>query len=133
MTFIGGGTDQEYHLYTSPDGSFKGGYEVRKSDRLDLVAEFMNYLPESQEVVVAVDVEYLPGRPNGYLSSKAIQFIASPCDWADTFNVPAKQYTTSSKEWTVPDNGYIINIRGHEHDGHATFQSICHGEATNMS
>jgi hypothetical protein len=113
---IGGGTDQEYQLYTTPNSDFKSGYEVKKTDKIDLVAEFMNYRLQGQKINIAIDFEYLPGKPEGYLSSQVQVFSAAPCNQT-SFNVPTKQFTTASKEWIVPVNGYIINIRGHEHDG----------------
>jgi hypothetical protein len=115
---IGGGTDQEYQLYTSPDGSFKSGFEVRKTDKIDLVGEFMNYRTQSQNIILALDFEYLPGKPEGYLHSEPLAFSAAPCSINRTdFHVPTKQYSTTSKEWIMPVDGYIVSIRGHEHDG----------------
>jgi hypothetical protein len=115
--FIGGGTDQEYLIHTSADGKFKSGYELSATDKIDLVGEFMNYRPESQKINIAIDVEYLPGKPEGYLNSQTIPFSAAAACENTRFNVPTKQFSTESKEWAMPIDGYILNVRGHQHDG----------------
>lgn len=118
-TFIGGGTDREFYQYNAASSSsLKAGYEVKKGDRIDLQTELMNYRDEPQTVNILVDVEYLPGKHDGYLSSKTIEFVASPCEYEFFFNLSQKKYTTTSKEWDAPSDGYIMGIRGHEHDGY---------------
>jgi hypothetical protein len=116
-TFIGGGTDKEYMLHTSPDGIVKSGYEVKQSDRIDLAGEFMNYRQQGQKIIIAIDFEYLPGRPEGYLNTNTITLSAAAGCKNVAFNVPTKQYSTESKEWIMPIDGYITTVRGHEHDG----------------
>jgi hypothetical protein len=113
---MGGGTDRESFIYTSSDSSLKGGYFVKSNQRLDLVAEFMNYRVQSQKIVLAVEFEYLPGKPEGFLNSQSIAFAAAPCNMS-SFNVPQKQFSTSSLGWKMPTDGYIISARGHQHDG----------------
>ena len=95
----------------------KAGYEVKKGDRIDLQTELMNYRQESQNIVMALDVEYLPGNHEGYISTKTIEFVATPCNKDFFFSPSTKKLSTTSEEWAVPTKGYIINIRGHEHEG----------------
>jgi hypothetical protein len=116
-TFIGGGTDTEFYQYSATNTSMKAGYEVKKGDRIDLQTELMNYRQESQNIVMALDVEYLPGNHEGFLSTKAIEFVATPCNKDFFFSPSSKKLSTTSEEWVVPTKGYIINIRGHEHEG----------------
>jgi hypothetical protein len=118
MTFLGGGTDAEFYQYIAANSTIKAGYEVKKGDRIDLQTELMNYLETPQTIVMAVDVEYLPGVHDGYLSTKTIEFVATPCDRSFFFSPSSKQFSTTSKEWLMPAKGYIINIRGHEHEGY---------------
>lgn len=117
-TFIGGGTNTEFYQYSTSNLTMKTGYEVKKGDRIDLQMELMNYRLEPQNVFLALDVEYLPGKNEGYLSTKTIEFVATPCDQNFFFNPSSKKFSTTSKEWIAPTNGVIINIRGHEHDGY---------------
>jgi len=115
-TVINSQTDQEVTRYTSSDGKVKSGYAVKSTDRLDLLAEFMNYRTEGTRINIAFDFEYIPGKPEGYLNTQGIMFSGTPCNQT-TFNVPTKQYTISSNEWTVPVDLTLINARGHQHDG----------------
>jgi hypothetical protein len=114
--FIGGGTDREYAIFTSANGALKSGYEVKKTDRIDLVAEFMNYRPQSQNIHIALDFEYLPGKQEGFLNAQTVLLSATRCN-ETAFNVPGKQYSTSSGDWIVPTDASIIAARGHQHDG----------------
>jgi hypothetical protein len=116
--FIGGGTDREYQLHTSPDGTFKSGYELKQTDKTDLVAEFMNYREQSQKIMLTLDFEYLPGKPEGWFNTYPLILMANPCNMS-SFHPPTKQYSTTSQGWPMPVDGYIISIRGHEHDGYA--------------
>ena len=127
--FIGGGTDQEYMLFTSPDGSFKSGYELKATDRVDLVAEFMNYRPQSQRIHITVDFEYLPGKQDGLLNAQTLALSAASCNQM-AFNVPSKQYTTTSEDWIVPVDATIISARGHQHDGQVLIISFLSSQLT---
>lgn len=82
------------------------------------MAEFMNYQEEKEEIVLAIEIEYLPGRPEGYLTSQLLVVSAAECGMSSTaFNVPGKQYETVSKEWKLPTDAYMLSARGHQHDG----------------
>lgn len=113
--FIGGGTDKESQIHTSSNGEIKSGYFVKANQKLDLMAEFMNYR-EKEKIVIAVEFEYLPGQPKGFFNSQPLVVSAAPCSMS-TFNVPKKQYSTTSLEWKMPTDVYVINARGHQHDG----------------
>jgi hypothetical protein len=80
------------------------------------MAEFMNYRTQGQKIVIAIEFEYLPGKPEGFLNAQPIAFIAGPCNMS-AFNVPNKQFSTSSLDWKMPTDVYIISARGHQHDG----------------
>jgi len=124
-TVINSQTDKEVTLYT--DGKVLSGKTIRSTDRLDLLAEFMNYRTESARINVAFDFEYMPGTPEGYLNTQSIMFSATPCDQT-AFNVPAKQYSISSNEWIVPVDLTLINARGHQHDGGVGMQVFVNGK-----
>jgi hypothetical protein len=104
--------DQEITTYTSSDGKVKTGYSIKSTDRLSLLAELMNYRKESARVNIAFDIEYMPGKPEGYLNTQGMMFTASPCNQTG-FNVPTKQYTVTSNEWIVPVDLTLLNARGH--------------------
>jgi len=110
-------TDQEISNYTSTDASIKTGYAIKATDKVDLLAEFMNYRATSAKVVIAFDLEYIPGKPEKYLNTQGMMFSALPCNQTG-FNVPTKQYSISSNTWIVPVDLTLINARGHQHDGY---------------
>lgn len=107
-------TDKEVSNYMF--ANLKSGYALKSTDKLALLAEFMNYRPMKAKINIAFDFEYIPGKPAGYLNAQGIMFSATPCDQIG-FNVPSKQYTITSNEWTVPVDLTLINARGHQHDG----------------
>jgi hypothetical protein len=76
----------------------------------------MNYRAERARVVIAFDIEYLPGKPEGYLNTQGLMFSATPCDQLQ-FDVKGKQYSVTSNTWIVPVDLTLMNARGHQHDG----------------
>jgi hypothetical protein len=127
--FISGGTDKEVDMFTNVDGSSKTGYYTSAKDKIDVFAEFMNYRPEAQNVYLAIEYEYLPGKPTGYLNSQSLVLSAGDRDCGDTLTkILDKKYSITSKEWSSPADGYVLNMRGHEHDGYELFPSSLHVE-----
>jgi hypothetical protein len=115
-TIINSQTDREVTVYTSSDYKVKTGYVIKATNTVHLLAEFMNYRPESARITVSFDLEYVPGIPEGFLNSQGIMFLATPCNQI-VFNPPTKQYTISSAGWMAPTDLTLINARGHQHDG----------------
>jgi hypothetical protein len=115
--FIGGGTEREAQVYTSPDGTLKSGYHFNAAtDKVDVIAEFMNYRPPGQNIYLSFEYEYLLGKPAGYQNAVSLILSASNCKDSPK-NIQEKKYTLQSKEWIAPADGILINVRGHLHDG----------------
>jgi hypothetical protein len=127
--FIAAGNDHGDQLYTSEDGSFKSGYYIKPTDTFDMEGEFMNYNAAPQTIYVVIDFEYLPGKPEGYLDAHSLTLSVAPCN-ETAFKLPRPQYSKTSQGWTVPADGYIVNIRGHEHDGGAGVHVSVNGRNT---
>jgi hypothetical protein len=72
--------------------------------------EVMNYKEERQTVYAVVDSEYIPGKPEGYYDTHSIVVAATPCNAPPTFKLPNRAYSVTGGNFTVPTDGYIINI-----------------------
>jgi len=109
--FIGGAADAATGglLYTSPDGNFKSGYYIQRDAKQGMSAEIMNYHQTASTVYVVVETEYMPGQPPGYLDVHNVVLSAMPCN-KPIMDLPKPQYSTTSEDWIVPSDGYIVNI-----------------------
>jgi hypothetical protein len=61
--FIGQGEDDGDTgiLFTSPDGSFKSGFQMGPQHKLLVQSDFMNYSNTTKDIYMTVDLEYLDG------------------------------------------------------------------------
>jgi Stress up-regulated Nod 19 len=116
--FIVSGNDIANNMFTTPDGTFNSGYNMR-NPRIAMQAELVNYRPEKQKVFIALEYEYLPTIPDPAPADAAVTLFSvtgcSPPDYHRDIN--QKVYNMSSVEVASPVDGYIINAKGHLHDG----------------
>jgi hypothetical protein len=64
--FIVAGNDEAPNMFTTPDGKFEGGYYIGNREAFMMQAEIINYKPANQTVYITTEVEYLPGRIDGF-------------------------------------------------------------------
>jgi hypothetical protein len=120
--FIGGASEgaasvEGGNMYSTPDGSFKSGYHVAPTDTFGMWGEIMNYAPVRKTVYLVTDADYIPSRPADYLDTHTMPFTATSCATGPFVKPPSKQYSLKSKAWQIPSTGYIVNMKGHMHDG----------------
>jgi hypothetical protein len=115
--FIISGNDEASNMFTSPDGKFDSGYVVN-NPRLAMQAELVNYRPEPQKVYVTMEYEYVPTTTPKAADTSVSLFSVTGCKPPDYHRDPnVKIYNMTSAAVPVPFNGYIINAKGHLHDG----------------
>jgi hypothetical protein len=77
---FGSGHDGMARLYSPTDGKIKSGFYIGKSDKIYHSSEFVNYDKDrTQEVYFTAEVEYLPGKPAGYLDAMMGAMNANGC------------------------------------------------------
>jgi len=143
--FFTNGNERELKAYTSLDGSFNSGYYIQPKDNFILYSELMNMDPIEKHVWITIYYEYLPGRPAGYQNTKAIWIQLGQCGQPDTDGSGKKVFYTgmplndkafqeSSAPWTAKQDGTVVFVSGHLHDGgtgtkiYKNDQMICDSE-----
>jgi hypothetical protein len=72
--FFGGATEFSVNRYGSVNGSMKTGYYLGKDRRLMKWLDAVNYNNVDRTVYIYNELEFLPGKPEGYIDS-GIQLI----------------------------------------------------------
>jgi hypothetical protein len=54
-------------IFAALNSTVKSGFYIAKNDAMFMSAEIVNYDPVPKELYLSLDVEYIPGRPSGYL------------------------------------------------------------------
>lgn len=114
--FIISGNDEAPNYFTTPDAKFNSGYVITKSTLLAMQAELVNYRTESQKVYIVMEYEYVQGQPSEPADSNVSLFSVTGCRFPD-YHPKERVYNMTSEKVTVPMDGYIINAKGHLHDG----------------
>jgi hypothetical protein len=81
-------------------------------------AELVNYLPIPQQVYITMEYEYVKGKVPDAADSSVSLFSVTGCNFPDYHVGKDKpQYNMSSARVPLPMDGFIINAKGHLHDG----------------
>jgi Stress up-regulated Nod 19 len=116
--FVVSGNDEAPNMFTTPDGNFNSGYLVGSRQMVAMQAELVNYKKEVQKVYVTVDYEYVKGRADSPADSSVTLFSVTGCNFPDYHrDATEKVYNMSSAIVSLPSDGFIINSKGHLHDG----------------
>ena len=108
--FLGGASDDTVQLFTTADGAFKTGYYISPTDTLLMMAEVMNYKPQKQDIYIVAEMEWIEGKPEGYLDTMTLPIGVTECDKSE-FMITKDRESKSSGDWIVPADGYIITMR----------------------
>jgi Stress up-regulated Nod 19 len=116
--FMVSGNDPAANMFTTPDGSFNSAYHIGQYQMLAMQAELVNYRKEAQKVYITVDYEYTKGKANNPADSVISLFSVTGCGFPDYHRDASKKiYNMSSEVLIAPADGFIINAKGHLHDG----------------
>jgi hypothetical protein len=119
--FLGGSADIRRYRYTSNDGKFNSGLYLAKNAPVIQFIDIVNYNNNTREVYTVNELEYYPGKPEGFMkggmggidlgmcSGKTGMFIFAPNS--------QKKFTFSGKDITIAKDGYFLAMQGHMHDG----------------
>ena len=115
-TVFGGATEDSVVKYTSNDGRFKSGFYIGKNDKIQSQIDVVNYLDKERTVYTVSEVEYLPGKPDGYVHTQHYILPLGMCDagagmMATNIHAPKGQarFTLEGKnDIVVGKDGWIV-------------------------
>jgi len=113
---MGGATGAGDVLYTSANGEHKSGFYVGKDEKLNIAVDVVNYNDREREVYTISELEYLPGRPPGYVHTQSHVLPLGMCDGSGGLGATQirpppgqRKFTLSGKkEITVAKDGYMV-------------------------
>jgi len=137
--FAAGATEDGTLRYYAMEGDVKSGYYLEKNRKMMNMIDVVNYHNEEREIYTTTELEYLEGRPEGYMHATQQRVDPGICGGSDGVNIhpPAGQtkFSVASKDIVAQRDGYILNARGHMHDGGVNIvlkindQEVCNSKA----
>lgn len=119
--FAAGATEDGVQKYYSEDGTVKSGYYLPKNPRLINTIDVINYNNEVRTVYTVTEIEYLDGKPAGYLDTRQQRVDPGICGGPNGAAIhPPKgqsRFSVKTQNIVAKKDGYILNARGHMHDG----------------
>jgi len=119
--FMGSAADAYIHRYTTNDGTFNSGFYVGKDDAITMNLDIVNYKNETRLIYSITEIEYLPGKIPGFMQATNSAIDLGMCSGASGMFVHApkgqSKFSFASKDLTIGRAGYLLNSRGHMHDG----------------
>lgn len=115
--FIGQGEDNGDTgiFFTNYDGSYPSGFQIGDDDKFLLQTDLVNYNTDSRTVYVTFDIEYV----EGHIGADAVTNLLSMTGYR--VEEPKLNKTgpaiTDSKKFPVLEDGHIVAMRGHMHNG----------------
>jgi hypothetical protein len=117
--FLGASAETFANRYTIKDSPVNTGVYIPKGEKIFLQVDIVNSKDYDQNVFLVTELEYLPGKPAGYLDSS--QYIISPnsCDSAlgvvagQSIKPPpgVKKFHINGTDMTFTTDGYIVYSR----------------------
>lgn len=120
--FMAGATEVGGLSYTAAPGSnIKTGYYLGKDRKVLNIIDVVNYNNVERSVYVSGEIEYLPGKVEGYIDTRQERVDPGLCGGPNGAAIhPPKgqsKFMVNSTGIVAARNGYIVNMRGHVHDG----------------
>jgi hypothetical protein len=131
--FIGQGDEGSPMTFVDPSKSIKSGFYMGQNEAMVLLAEAINYSKEPSEIYVKMDYEYLPDIPSApkeYYDVALGAINVSPCSDINLFPPGDKPMKYESPEWNIINDGYLLDIKPHLHDGGINVTVSVNGKAS---
>jgi hypothetical protein len=114
--FAGGSEDKGDVYYSTPDGMFDAGYYIGPDHEIIMGGDVVNYNLDQKTIYSVTELEFIRGKPEGFLESSVQVFNVAQCDSKSNgvFNIPKEQKKWEMKTrtpMTVSKDGYIVSIR----------------------
>ena len=111
----------QFNYYAELNGKLRSSYYLKKDRRLLNMIDIVNYAEQDQIVYSSTEVEYLEGKPEGFVDAILHDLEPGMCGGPNGNAIhPPKgmnQFNVVARGMEVLHNGYIVNMRAHMHDG----------------
>lgn len=139
--FMAGSTEEGGMTFAAPPGSsVKSAYYLTKDRKILNMIDVINYNNVERTVYVVGEIEYLPGKQEGYLEARQERVDPGLCGGPDGSMIHAPKgqtkFSVNSTNIVFARDGYMINQRGHMHDGgidivlQVNGQTVCDSRAS---
>jgi len=119
--YIAGATEVGNMRFAATKGDIKSGYYLTKDRKVTNMIDVINYNNVERTVYVSAEIEYIPGKAPGYLDARQERVDPGMCGGPNGAAIhPPKgvsKFSVNSTGIVVARDGYLVNIRGHVHDG----------------
>jgi hypothetical protein len=115
--FVGKGDEGGSMMFATKDKQVQSGFYIQSKDAILAQAEVVNYDDYDKEIYLNLDYEYTSGRPAGTLDVGMGAIDVSGCFKLPITPLTDRAQNFTSPPFTVTDDGYLINITPHLHDG----------------
>jgi hypothetical protein len=112
--FMAGATEVGEMTFAAVSGDVKSGYYLTNNRRILNMIDVVNYNNKERTVYVSAEIEYLPGKPAGYLDARQERVDPGMCGGESGVSIhPPKgvqKFSVNSTGIVVARDGYILNM-----------------------
>ena len=112
--FMAGATETGYLTYAAVNNKLKSGYYLSKDRNMLNMIDVINYNNQERDVYISAEIEYLPGKPQGYLDTRQERVDPGMCGGPSGASIhPPKgvqRFTVNSTGIVMARAGYFVNI-----------------------
>jgi hypothetical protein len=118
-TFMGSAAEELQDYFADPKSTIDTGFYLPKGDKVVAQIDIVNYKDFDQNIWLLAEIEYLPGKPAGYLDSDKYTLSPATCDsplgaMSGSYIKPppgAKKFAINGTDMTLMKDGYIVFSR----------------------
>jgi len=125
---MGAGSEDIDDVYSTTTGNseVKAGYYIGKNDVITFGMDVVNYQDRERTLYIVSEMEYIPGKPEGYIHAQSRIVPMGVCDGglgvlaAVNVRPPVgekKFILEGKKDIEIIQDGYLTYTAGHLHDG----------------
>ncbi|KAF2402560.1 hypothetical protein EJ06DRAFT_547834 [Trichodelitschia bisporula] len=136
----GGATEVAGMTFAAAKNEIKSGYYLTKDRHVLNMMDVVNYNNVERTVYISAEIEFLPGKVPGYLDARQQLVDPGLCSGESGTGIHpphgVTKFSVNSTGIVVAHDGYIVNMRGHLHDGGVNIvfkvnnKEICNSVAT---
>jgi len=115
---VGNDAYEEANIYMNTKNQVKSAFLTMSDDLFGVSAEIVNYNKDNRTVYLDIELEYFDHKPDGYLDAANVVVSATGCELPG-YRPPnnERKFTYVSEPFFMEQDGWIVNARGHLHDG----------------
>jgi hypothetical protein len=114
---IGAGSEDIPTKISTKSNEIKSGFYIGKNDKITFGMDIVNYHNRERSLYIAVEMEYLPGKPEGYTHAQSHVITMGQCDGINAYpgamNIhppkDQKKFTLTGKnDIEIQKDGYML-------------------------